>query len=109
MVLKRIARSGAGLHSLLAVLGTNREGEPLVIALGVTGGMAPTEETDGSVLLTSGRGAILRYGGLRAVDAGGRVLPSRMEVRGREIRLIVQDRMPSIRWLWTRPGRSNRS
>jgi hypothetical protein len=72
--------------------GTDRAGEPLVIALGVAGGLAPAQKADkDAVLFESGRGAVLRYAGLKAVDAGGRILASRLEERGREIRLIVED------------------
>ena len=67
---------------------TDGEGEPLVIALGVSGGLVPAQEADGAVLF----GAVLRYAGLKAVDARGRALPSRLEARGGEIRLIVEDR-----------------
>jgi streptogramin lyase len=35
---------------------------------------------------------VLRYAGLKAVDARGRVLPSRMELRAGEVRLVVEDR-----------------
>ena len=69
--------------------GTDPRGEPLVIAMGVSGGLAPVEKAgDGAVLF----GTVLRYAGLKAVDARGRVLPSRMRARGGEIRLIVEDR-----------------
>jgi hypothetical protein len=70
----------------------DREGEQLVIALGVTGGLVLSQKTDeNSVLFASSRGAVLRYAGLTALDARGRILPSRMDVRDGEIRLIVQD------------------
>jgi uncharacterized repeat protein (TIGR03803 family) len=73
--------------------GTRREGEPLVIAFGVTGGLLPAQDADGgSVLFRSSKGTVLRYTGLRALDARGRMLPSRLEVRGAEIRLIVEER-----------------
>jgi hypothetical protein len=73
--------------------GTARDDEPLVIALGVSGGMQPTQKTsDGAVLFESKHGVGLRYAGLRAIDARGRTLPSRLQVRGSEIRLIVEDR-----------------
>ena len=69
--------------------GTDGAGGPLVIALGVSGSLAPVQKAgDGAVLF----GAVLRYAGLRAVDARGRVVPSRLEARGGEIRLIVEDR-----------------
>ena len=69
--------------------GTDRESEPLVISLGVTGGLTPSQKADEDGVVF---GAVLRYAGLKAVDARGHVLPSRMEVRGREIRLLVEDR-----------------
>jgi hypothetical protein len=64
---------------------------PLVIALGVTGSFT-LEEKDGAVLLSSGDQVVLRYAGLTARDARGRTLPSRLEVRPHEIRLVVEDR-----------------
>jgi len=68
-------------------------GEPLVIALAVTGGFTPALASDGqAVLLHSDAGEALRYGGLHTWDARGREVASRMEVRDREIRLIVDDR-----------------
>ena len=70
----------------------DHETGPLVMALGVNGGLALVQRADeGSVLFESSQGVVLRYAGLRAWDARGRVLPSRLEVRGREIRLIVED------------------
>ena len=72
---------------------TDREGEPLEIALDVTGGLVPEQRADdNSVLFESSKGVVLRYAGLKATDAQGRVLLSRLEVRGHEIRLIVEDR-----------------
>ena len=65
--------------------------EPLAIALGVTGDLAPTRK-DGAILLASAQGVALRYTGLTARDARGHILPSRMELIGREIRLLVEDR-----------------
>jgi len=71
---------------------TDGGSEPLVIALSVTGGLLPAQEPHGdAVLFESSTGVVLRYGGLTASDARGRILPSRLEVRGREIRLIVED------------------
>jgi hypothetical protein len=73
--------------------GMDPQGEPLVIALGVTGELAPARKTDEDQVLfaSTSKGVVLRYGGLRATDARGRILPSRLEVRGAEIRLIVED------------------
>jgi len=65
--------------------------QPLTIALGVTGNLT-LQQKDGAVLLASGQGVVLRYAGLTARDAGGRMLPSRLEAHGRQIRLVVEDR-----------------
>src|SRR5208282_3420634 len=72
--------------------GTDHEGEPLVIALGVSGELVPGQKADGdSVLFHSSKGVVLRYAGLRALDARGRILPSRLEVRSSEVLLVVED------------------
>lgn len=70
----------------------NREGQPLEIGVGVSGELTPVEKANDSVLFESSRGVVLRYAGLKAWDAQGRNLASRLEVRGREIRLMVDDR-----------------
>lgn len=58
----------------------------------VTGRLAPAKKANaGTVLYESGKGVVLRYAGLTALDAQARILPSRLEVRGREIRLILED------------------
>jgi uncharacterized repeat protein (TIGR01451 family) len=65
------------------------DNERLVIAFHVAGGLTTLEKPDqGSVLF----GSALRYSGLKAVDARGRVMKSRMELRGSEIRLVIEDR-----------------
>ena len=68
--------------------GLDGDGEPLVITIGVSGGLRPAQGADGAVLF----GAVLRYAGLKAVDARGRAIPSRLQARGGEIRLNVEDR-----------------
>ncbi len=73
--------------------GTSREGEPLVMVLGVSGDLRPELAADGdSVLLRSGQGTVLRYSGLRAWDARGRAVPARLQAGEREVRLVVEDR-----------------
>src|ERR1022692_1865933 len=73
--------------------GTAQEGEPLVIAMAVEGGLRPALAAGGdAVLLESGGRTILRYGGLRSWDARGRTIASRLEVRERQVRLVVEDR-----------------
>ncbi|MDR3702882.1 MAG: FG-GAP-like repeat-containing protein [Candidatus Sulfopaludibacter sp.] len=73
--------------------GTAREGESLVLALRVTGGLHPVLSPAGdAVLLQAGRQTVLRYAGLRTRDARGLDVPSRMEAGAHEIRLVVEDR-----------------
>ncbi len=68
-------------------------GEPLVIAFSVGGGLRPELTAEGdAVVLKSGATPVLRYAGLRSWDARGRAVPSRMEVRDHEIRLVIDDR-----------------
>jgi hypothetical protein len=69
-----------------------RNGEPLAIALAVSGGLNPVLAPDGNAVLFQSEGReVLRYSGLRTWDARGREIASRLEVREREIRLIVDD------------------
>jgi hypothetical protein len=71
----------------------DRKGQPLVIAIAVSGELTPIQRANEEpVLFTSSHGVVLRYAGLKAWDARGRHLTSRLEVRGRELRLIVDDR-----------------
>lgn len=87
--------SSAGLEqgfTLRQRPGEARDREPLVIALNVAGTLKPTQAPDNTVLLESGNKTILRYSGLRAWDARGRDLASRLEVRKNQIRLVVDDR-----------------
>ncbi|MGA2048217.1 MAG: FG-GAP repeat protein, partial [Terracidiphilus sp.] len=65
-------------------------GQPLTIALGVTGTLSLSQQ-DGAVLLKSGKSTVLRYGGLSARDALDRAIPAHMEARNNEIRLVVDD------------------
>ncbi len=63
---------------------------PLRIDLRVSGDYQPVAEGSGVVLRTK-TGEELRYGGLASWDAAGRMLPSRAEVDGDRIRLVVDD------------------
>jgi hypothetical protein len=62
---------------------------PLTIAIDVSGGARPLQSGPDVVLAGSAR-ATLRYSGLRAVDASGRVLPSWLAVDGRAILIRVR-------------------
>ena len=66
------------------------KGQPLTIALGVTGTLTLSQQ-DGAVSLKSGKSTVLRYGGLSARDALDRAIPAHMEARNNEIRLVVED------------------
>jgi hypothetical protein len=66
-------------------------GEPLVVALSIDEGAVPTLVGDDSVELRHNQNRILRYGGLKAWDARGHTLKSKLEVRMNEIRLVVFD------------------
>ena len=72
--------------------GASQNHEPLVIALRVSGPLRPDLTPEGdSVRLRSAETPVLRYTGLRAWDARGRVLNSKLQVGQREIRLVVDD------------------
>ena len=65
---------------------------PVVIALEFKGSLRPVSNAPGEVgLLDSSGRSILRYGGLKAWDVNGQPLDSRLELRDREVRLIVRD------------------
>lgn len=63
----------------------------LVLALVVEGGLTPRLKSTDVVLLERQGAAVLRYEGLKAWDAHGRTLAARMDVRGAEVRLSVED------------------
>lgn len=72
---------------------TNSEG-PLVLALAVEGELQPKLAGRGERLelqQSSGR-PVLRYSGLHCQDTRGRTVQAWMEVQGREVRLLVNDR-----------------
>ena len=68
-------------------------GEPLRLALTVTGELRASLENEGQMVILARRDGlpVLRYDHLVAYDALGRALPARMEVRGAEIALVVED------------------
>ena len=65
---------------------------PLVLALSVGGSLTP--EQAGSQVLFRTRNGItaLRYGQLSAMDATGRTLPARIQLRDGILRLVIDDR-----------------
>ena len=65
-------------------------GQPLTIALRVTGSLGLSQQ-GGAVLLKSGKSTVLRYEGLSARDALGRTIPAHMEARNNQIRILVED------------------
>ena len=72
--------------------GQARTGEPLVLALKTSGDLRPVAEAGGAgVEFRAGQQTVLRYSGLRSWDARGRLMPSRLEVRGLQLRIVVED------------------
>jgi hypothetical protein len=70
--------------------GAQRQGA-YTVALVLSGTTPPLLTRHGrSLALRSHSGATLRYGGLRAVDAAGRLLPSWLSLRGRTLSLHVR-------------------
>jgi hypothetical protein len=72
--------------------GTDR-GEPLTIALTLSGDLTATPEKDGGGLTLRDRSQreVLRYAGLTSYDATGKQLPTWMDVQGGQLRLRVKD------------------
>jgi hypothetical protein len=68
-------------------------GGELVLRLALSGDLVPLLAGEGGGLLLARAGGerVLRFAGLTAFDATGRSLPSRMELRGRELALLVDD------------------
>ncbi len=68
-------------------------GQPLTIALTLSGDLTATPGQDGTGLTLRDRSQreILHYAGLTSYDAGGKQLPTWMEVQGRQLRLKVKD------------------
>ncbi|MEZ5352872.1 MAG: FG-GAP repeat protein [Bryobacteraceae bacterium] len=69
------------------------EGEAeLRLELAVRGGLEPRAEADGVRFVDRSGGAVVRYTGLKAWDADGRVLPARFEVMAARVRMAVDAR-----------------
>jgi hypothetical protein len=62
----------------------------LMVELSVDGGLSPVMR-DGYVSIGRDGTGMLRYGGLKAWDAAGKILPARMEVTGIHIVLAIDD------------------
>jgi hypothetical protein len=72
--------------------GIRRAGEDLTLSLDITGSLRAAQLDSGSILLMDPAGTTaLRYSGLKAWDADGTVLKSRMEANGGRIELLVDD------------------
>jgi hypothetical protein len=70
-----------------------RTGGPLTLELSSSGDLSPTIDSAGTGLLLTGRGGkqILRYGGLKAVDATGRQLQTWLQSDGLRLLVHVDD------------------
>ncbi len=68
-------------------------GQPLTIALTLSGDLTPSVDSGKKSLVLTNRQkhAVLRYTGLRAYDAAGQELSASLELRGQELRLHVTD------------------
>ena len=77
----------------LAEAPSAQRGEAVTIALALSGDLQAVVDANRTGLKLSDRKRqeTLRYGGLSASDATGKILPSWMEVRGTELRLRVND------------------
>jgi len=70
----------------------NSANGPLQIALEITGALHPKLRSLREVALLDSAGhAVLRYGDLKAWDARGQELASRLQVEGDQVRLVVED------------------
>jgi hypothetical protein len=72
--------------------GQARAGEALVLVLETSGALRPVAEAgSGAVQLRTVQQTVLRYGGLKTWDARGRLVPCRLEMLGRQVRIVVED------------------
>jgi hypothetical protein len=67
---------------------------PVVLELSIEGDVSAFPSEDGGEVLfkTASGAAVVRYGELRVSDARGGEVPARLEVRGRALRIVVDDR-----------------
>lgn len=68
-----------------------QDGEHLQLALTVSGDLHPAASEASIEFIAAGNTAVLGYGELHAFDATGRELPSRLEIREKQVRLLVDD------------------
>jgi hypothetical protein len=64
----------------------------LTLSMALSGGARPTLSGDGKSVTFSAAGSSLRYGGLTATDARGRILPATIGLAGGRLRLEVDTR-----------------
>ncbi|WP_321506780.1 PGF-pre-PGF domain-containing protein [uncultured Methanoregula sp.] len=68
------------------------EGEgPLVVSYALFGSLHPIAKGDQSVLFFDNTGPVMQYGGLRAEDATGRVLPAFLKLSGNSLTWEIDD------------------
>lgn len=80
-----------GLEQGFTIARRLRGSGPIVVTLSIDDGVLVLAAAENTVHLVRNRQTLLRYGGLKAWDAHGRVLDSVLEVRLSQIRLIVDD------------------
>jgi MBG domain (YGX type)/Bacterial Ig-like domain (group 3)/FG-GAP repeat len=66
-------------------------GIPLSIVIKVAGNLRLEGRAAGEVSFARNGRSVVRYGGLRAVDSGGKLLPSRLTVGAGTVRLVLDD------------------
>ena len=77
-----------GLEQRFAVARPMTQSSTLVLALKLGGSLQP-RQVGSQIVFTTGAGAVLRYGQLRAVDATGRQLSARMRLWNGSLRLEI--------------------
>lgn len=82
---------GLGLEQGFTVATRPKGGGPLAVALQIEGDLMARLESEKSLVLERDGVAVLHYRALKAWDAAGRVLASRMAVQGKTVRIEVDD------------------
>ena len=61
------------------------------IVLGYSGGLHPSLTSSGRLSISGRQGPVMTYGGLRATDATGQVLPARLYLGAGGVQLVIDD------------------
>ena len=66
-------------------------GPSFSIVLGYSGGLHPSLTSSGGLSISGRQGPVMTYGGLRATDATGQVLPARLYLGAGRVQLVIDD------------------